>query len=228
MVLAYITLAAVTDEGDSEQLAWAQACVEGDAAAIEELEAGPLAEVRSHLATLGFAALAIDEVIQRVRMKLIAEGGLRAYRGRGPLAIYVRTTAVRLAIGEAKKVRRDVELGEMFAAPNADPELEYMRKLYADHLAAAVRDAWTRIAAHERFLLSLRIYDAMSIDDLARVYQIHRATAARRAASARAAFIEQVRAALRDRLAIGDTTIDSILRIITTSVQLPIDELPHL
>src|SRR5262249_54151843 len=156
------------------------------------------------------------------------EGALRGYRGRGPLAMYVRTTVVRLAINDANRARRDVELGEMLAAPNADPELEYMRKLYAEHLVAAVRDAWTRLAAHEQFLMSLRIYDAMSIDDLARVYQVHRATAARRAAAARASFIAHVRAALRDRLAIGDTTIDSILRIISTSVQLPLDDVPHL
>jgi hypothetical protein len=36
--------------------------------------------------------------------------------------------------------------------------------------------------------------------------------------------IAHVRASLRDRLAIGESTLDSILRIVTTSVQLPVDE----
>src|SRR5664279_5614929 len=143
---------------------------------------------------------------------------------RGALALFVRTTAVRLAVDAHRKTRREVELGEMLAAPLDDPELEYMRKLYADNLVAAAREAWTRLAGHERFLLALRIYDQMSVDDLARVYQIHRASAARRAAAARAAFVGHVRAALRAKLAVGDSTLDSILRIVTTSVQLPLDE----
>jgi len=135
----------------------------------------------------------------------------------------VRTIAVRLAIDEHRKTRREVELDDLLAAPLADPELEYMRQRYAQDLVAAAREAWSRLAGHERFLLALRIFEHMSIDDLARVYQIHRASAARRAAAARAAFVGHVRAALREKLAIGEGTLDSILRIVTTSVQLPVD-----
>lgn len=202
-------------------LAQAHACLAGDATALAALEAGPLRDARDQLAALGFAAPAVDEALQRGRHKLIVDGGLAAYRGRGPLAAFVKTCVVRLAIDEHRAVRRDVEVSELLAAPSADPELEYMRKLYAEHLVAAVRAAWQRLAAHERFLLSLRLQESLSIDDLARIYQIHRASAARRAAAARASLIGHTRAALRERLEVGDTTIDSILRIVTTSVQLP-------
>lgn len=95
-----------------------------------------------------------------------------------------------------------------------------MRSHYAEQLTAAVREAWTRIAAHERFILSLRFLDGIAIDDIARIYDVHRATAARRTAAARAALVSATRQALRDRLAVGDDTVDSILRVITTSVQL--------
>jgi RNA polymerase sigma-70 factor (ECF subfamily) len=206
----------------------AQRCLEGDTAALATLDTGPLRDARAHLGSLGFTAAAVDEAIQRARTRLVVDTGLRGYRGRGSLSMFVRTTVVRLAIDDGRKIRRDVELGEMLAAPIADPELEYMRKLYADHLVAAGRDAWTRLAAHERFLLSLRIFEAMSIEDLARIYQIHRASAARRAAAARASWISHTRSALRERLSVGDSTLDSILRVISTSVQLPLDELPGL
>jgi RNA polymerase sigma-70 factor, ECF subfamily len=199
-------------------------CLAGEPAALAELEAGPLAEAAAHLASLGFGSAAVDESLQRARTKLVVDKALAAYRGRGSLALFVRTTAVRLAVDAHRKTRREVELGELLAAPLDDPELEYMRKLYADNLVAAAREAWTRLAGHERFLLALRIYEQMSVDDLARVYQIHRASAARRAAAARAAFVGHVRAALRAKLAVGDSTLDSILRIVTTSVQLPLDE----
>jgi RNA polymerase sigma-70 factor len=211
----------------ADELTWAAACLDGDVAALQRLDAGPLRDAADHLRTLGFAAAAIDDAVQRGREKLIVAGGLAGYRGRGPLATYVRTAVVRLAIDDQRKVRDQVPLSELLAAPMADPELEYMRKLYAEHLAAAVKAAWDRIAPHERFVLSLRIYEAMSIDDLARVYQIHRANAARRAATARASLVSATRAALRERLAVGETTLDSILRIVTTSVQLPVDDAPE-
>jgi RNA polymerase sigma-70 factor len=206
------------------ELELAARCLHADPDALAQFEDGALRHARDHLAELGFAASAVDEAIQRARTKLLVDRGLEGFRGRGPLATFVRTTAVRLAIDGHRKAARDVELDDLLKAPCADPELEYMRKLYAEHLVGAVRDAWARLAAHERFLLALRIYEAMSIDEVARIYQIHRANAARRAAAARSALIAHTRACLRERLAVGDETLNSILRIVSTSVQLPLDE----
>jgi RNA polymerase sigma-70 factor (ECF subfamily) len=198
----------------------ATACLSQDETALAQLESGALAEARIHLATLGFAPDAVDEAIQRGRAKLIVDRALAGYRGRGPLATFVRTTVVRLAIDDQRVVRRDVEVSELLAASCVDPELEYMRSLYGEQLVAAVREAWAALAAHERYILSLRIFDGMEIDDVAQIYNIHRATAGRRTAAARASLISHTRASLKKRLSVGDTTLDSILRIITTSVQL--------
>lgn len=202
----------------------ATACLTGDPGAIAELELTALAGARAHLRSLGFAAAAIDEALQRARTRLVVDRGLESFRGRGPLAMFVRTVVVRLAVDGQRATCRDVELGELVSAPCADPELEYMRTLYAEHLVGAVRDAWSRLAPHERFVLSLRIYDNMSIDEIARVYQVHRASAARRAAAARSALIAHTRSCLRERLVVGNETVDSILRIVTTSVQLRFEE----
>jgi RNA polymerase sigma-70 factor (ECF subfamily) len=203
---------------------WAWACQAGDVAALAELDAGPLGDAREHLRVMGFPATTIDEAVQRARTKLVFDGGLRTYRGRGPLGMFVRTAVVRFAIDDRRAARRDAQLDEMLAAPNVDPELEYMRKLYAEQLVAAVREAWTRLAPHEQFVLALRVYEGMSVDDVARVYRIHRASAARRVAAARAALIGHARTALRDRLSVDESTLDSILRVVATSMQLPLDE----
>jgi len=202
----------------------ARATADGDAVAMAAFEAGPLADARGHLVALGFAASAIDEAIQRARTKLVVDKALSAYRGRGSLAAFVRTTAVRLAIDGHREIAKTTEISELLAAPCLDPELEYMRSLYATELVAATKHAWSRLAAHERFVLSLRVFEQMSIDDIARVYGVHRANAARKTAAARASLIAHVRTSLRERLSIGESTLDSILRIVTTSVQLPVDE----
>ncbi|CAN5461531.1 hypothetical protein BH11MYX1_BH11MYX1_36720 [soil metagenome] len=203
-----------------EDLELARRCLTHDPAAVAALEAGALAEARSHLAKLSFPPHAIDEAVQRGRTKLIVDRALEGYRGRGPLATFVRTTIVRLAIDDQRMVRRDVEVSEILASSCADPELEYMRNLYGQQLTAAVREAWSQLPAHERYILSLRIFDGMEIDDIARIYDIHRATAGRRTAAARASLVTHTRTSLRKHLAVGDATLDSILRIVSTSVQL--------
>lgn len=217
---------AALDGPHRADLLWAWACLAGEPAAVGALERGPLAEARDHLRTLGIAAAAAGEAAQRALTRLVVDGALAGYRGRGPLATFVRTTVVRLAIDDHRRAPVTVDIGELVRSPSPDPELEYMRTLYGSHLAAAVRDAWARIAPHERFLLSLRIYEAMTVDDLAQVYAIHRASAARRAAAARASLIAATRACLRERLVVGDATLDSILRVVSTSVQLPLDDVP--
>jgi len=203
---------------------WAWACLACDADALAALESGPIAAARDHLRTLGFDAASIADAAQRALTRLVTgPGALESYRGRGPLRNFVRTIVVRYAIEERRTTPHTDELTDAFAAPLPDPELEYMRSLYAEHLGTAFRAAWDKLAAHERFLLALQLREGMTIDDLARVYSIHRATAARRAAAARSSLLDHIRAHLRAQLSITDATLDSILRIVTTSVRLPLD-----
>jgi RNA polymerase sigma-70 factor len=199
-------------------LAWA--CLEQEAVPLAEFEAGPIADARAHLGKLGYSQPAIDEAVQHGLAKLVIDGALASYRGRGPLSMFVRTSIVRLAIDHHRSARSHVELSELIAAPSIDPELEYMRKLYGEELRGAARDAWVRLAPHERYILSLRVVDGLPMSELARVYGIHAASATRRVASARASLITHTRTCLRERLSVGEATLDSILRIVTTSVQL--------
>jgi len=207
-------------------LLWAWACLACDRAALAALEAGPIVGAASHLRTMGHAPASIADATQRALARLVTDrAALASYRGRGPLHNFVRTIVVRYAIEAQRATPRSEELSDRFALPSPDPELEYMRTLYAHQLADAFREAWGRLGAHERFLLALQLHEGMTIDDLARVYSIHRASAARRAAAARSSLLAHIRACLRERLAITDQTLDSILRIVTTSVRLPAIEL---
>jgi hypothetical protein len=66
-------------------------------------------------------------------------------------------------------------------------------------------------------VLGLLLQEKLDLEAIAAVYQVHRATAARKAASARAALIAAARDHIRSTLDVGDATIDSILRVVTTS-----------
>ncbi len=202
-------------------LAWA--CVLASPTALDQLERDAVAPAARHLASRGFAAHVVDEAVQAARVRLIIGTGdgapaFTTYRGRGPLAAFVRTTVARLAVDLARD-------GATIAEPTLDhlvddqpdPELAYLRAHYADALARALTAAWAALPRHERFVLTLALHHRLGSDEIARIYGSHRATAARKLAAARAALHAGLRLALRDQLAVGDPTVDSILRVVTTS-----------
>lgn len=203
---------------DDVVLAWAaHGGIEPAIAELEKTIIGPaLAHVRAR--RLGDA---LDDLGQLLRMRLLVEHGLASYRGRGSLAAFVRTTAIRLALDQ-RRVTREIptnDLDSLVDHVTTDPELDHMRERYAGELGAALRAAWAALAPHDRFVLELELHQRVGIEQIARIYGVHRTNATRRVASARGAFVIAVRTALRDKLGVADPTLDSILRLMTTSAR---------
>lgn len=219
--------AAGLDPGaDGAQVILAWACALGAASALEQLERDALGPAARHLAARGFDEARIDEAIQETRVRLLVGGaerapGLLAYRGRGPLAAFVRTTAVRIALDLGSRADRDDPEPTLALLSDGapDPDLAYLRTHYADALGRALAAAWAGLPRHERFVLGLALHHRLDTDAIARVYGCHRATAARKLAAARATLYAATRAALRATLAVDDPTVDSILRVVTTSLR---------
>lgn len=208
-----------------DEVALAEACVAQSPPALARLDAEALVPAGAYARGRGMPAPLVDDALQLARMRLVlGEGerppGLAAFRGRGSLAAFVRTTVLRIAIDLTRRDREtpDDDIEAMLADAQSDPELELMRQQYASVLREALRHAWQQLAAHDRFVLGLQLHEKLDLDGIAKLYQIHRATAARRAATARAALVALARDHIRVQLAVGDATVDSILRIVTTSV----------
>jgi RNA polymerase sigma-70 factor len=187
--------------------------------AIAELEATVIAPALAHVRARGLGDA--DEVGQLARVKLLVDKGLASYRGRGSLAAFVRTMVTRIAL-DLKRTAREVPIDTMeklVESVGADPELAHMRERYANDLGEALQIAWKALAPHDRFVLDLELHQKLGIEQIANIYGIHRTNATRRIASARAAFVSGTRDALRAKLGIGDGTLDSILRLMTTSAR---------
>ncbi|HEY5928195.1 MAG TPA: hypothetical protein VIV11_41190, partial [Kofleriaceae bacterium] len=215
-------LAPAVDAAHRDDVLLAWACLARSDTALAALDATAITPAAHHARASGFAPPLVDDALQLARIRLLLGDApaLRTYRGRGPLHAFVRTVVLRTAIELQRRDREtpDEHIEDVLAATNADPELDYMRQQYAPVLREALRTAWLALAPHDRFMLGLQLHERLDVDAIAKLYQIHRATAYRRASSARAALIAGTRDAIRNQLDVGDTTVDSILRIVTTSV----------
>jgi RNA polymerase sigma-70 factor, ECF subfamily len=207
------------DHRDDVVLAWAS--IAGIESAIAELEASAIAPALGHLRARQLGD--IDELAQLARVRLLVgeAPAIASYRGRGSLAGFVRTIVTRLALDQHRATREvpSDSIESLVEGVAADPELAHMRERYASDLGEALQTAWRALAPHDRFVLDLELHQHLGIEQIANIYGVHRTNATRRIASARAAFVSGTRDALRAKLGIGDVTLDSILRLVTTSAR---------
>jgi RNA polymerase sigma-70 factor (ECF subfamily) len=198
-------------------------CARGDAAALAILEHQTLPVVERGLASLKLSSDARRELVQVLRERmLVATGdgppGIAAYDGRAPLAIWLRVCAARLGIRQLDRERRASDLEErqleQLAPGVPNPELAYLRRLYGDQFQAAFREAVASLAPRERNLLRHSVIDELGIDQIAAIYHVHRATAARQLNQARETLVEATRERMRVALQVSETELESILRVI--------------
>jgi RNA polymerase sigma-70 factor (ECF subfamily) len=208
----------------------AAACAGGDAHAIAVFRDQLLVPLAPHLARLGLPPSVVDETRQRVMEMLFvaAPGGapqIAGYTGRGRLHSWVRSIAVRTGrrlMGQTAGGDDDLE---RIPAMSDDPQLEVLRRRYAGSFRDALVAAITGLGERERNLLRQYHIDQLSIDQLAALYRVHRATAARWVIAARAAVLEATRARLVSDLGIDASEVDSIIRLVRSRIDLTLRDL---
>ncbi len=211
-----------------EDLLAACACVAGDAAAIAAVEARTFPDVEAALGKMGLARDRIDEVKQGLR-KLVfvgdGPGGLgpriAEYRGTGDLRAWLRVTAMRAALKLLRKDGREQPSDDAVLEARSsadDPELAYMKAAYRVAFREAFQEALDSLHAKERLLLKQQIVDGLGIDELGALYQVHRATAARWAASAREKLLGRTRRTFMLRARITSDECESIMRMVRSQL----------
>ncbi|MBA3395359.1 MAG: transcriptional regulator [Deltaproteobacteria bacterium] len=203
-----------------EDLYLACACASGDREAIAMFESRVIARVEIALASMKVAPAERSDVMQMLREQMIVEGGITKYDGRGPLASWLKVCAARIARGRAERDRRFVSLD---AGDNAignlapgvpDPELEHLRARYGAAFQHAFAAAVGALPPRQRTLLRLSVVDGLGIDQIAAIYHVHRATAARRIQAAREELVTQTRTRMATELVLTPGELESVLRLI--------------
>jgi RNA polymerase sigma-70 factor (ECF subfamily) len=179
---------------------------------------------------LGFL-VALDEVCQRVRIKLLAaaEGArpkIADYQGRGDLRTFLSVVVVREAINLRQEGTRQAPHEEGAHAPvteawaEADPELLYLRRTYEEQFHRVFREAVASLVSGERTLLRFHYIDRLNIDEIGAILGIHRVTASRRLNKVRATLVDATRRLLAERLVVDSKDLESILRLLESQVDI--------
>jgi RNA polymerase sigma-70 factor len=224
--------------GDEDLLAWlsraraadlylATACTVGVEGAIATFDESFLNAVPAILQRSGLGALQADEIRQRVRERLfVGPAKIRDYSGRGALASWVEVVTLRIAIDMKRQERPTVsDDTDAVRAAGADPELELIKERYRSNFKAALRAALEGLSGEQRNLLKLHFVDGVTLDQLAALFRVHRATVARWIAAARHSIFDRVQDRLQTELALNREEFDSLLRDIRSRLDLSLSAL---
>jgi RNA polymerase sigma-70 factor (ECF subfamily) len=209
-------------------LVLSRACAAGEAAALAHFDATYTGDMVGALATFRADRDFIDEVLQTVRERLFvgASPKILEYAGRGPLRAWLRAVVMRTALNARR--RRITDPGPSaaddalldVAAPAGDPEVAEIVAKYGPAYKQAVHEALAELPPEDRNVLRLSLLEGLGIDAIARIYDVHRATVARRVGRAREAVVEGARRRLGETARLDATELASITRACRTTLDL--------
>lgn len=197
-------------------LALAWACSQGQTPAIVHFERVYFSQASRALRKMDLGQTLADDVLEWMRFELFArpQGGLiSTYSGRGDLGSWVRSIAVHEALKRVRRQRREVTPEAAADLPVPEAELVAMRGAYGAQFTRALDESFRALSTQQRNLLRQYFLDGLTIDVLARLHQVHRATAARWVAAARTELVEGVRARLARELALSEAGVDEVITL---------------
>jgi RNA polymerase sigma-70 factor (ECF subfamily) len=206
------------------------ACLAGDAAALAAFDRLLGREVDVAWARIDVPAADASDARQQLRARLlVAEAErparLEDYGGRGDLKGWLRVIAVREALQLRRKHGREAPLGEhdLLALPaTADPELARMKELYRGEFQEAFRGALAELGSRERNLLRSHFLHGLGIDDLAPMFGVHRATAARWLVKVQDQLHDKTLEHLSSRLRLSGEELESVMRLIRSQLDVSV------
>jgi RNA polymerase sigma-70 factor (ECF subfamily) len=207
----------------------ALACAQAEPAALAVFDRDLVGVIERAVTVAGATPAETAELVQIVRVRLLvakapdAAPAIAGFSGRSSLASWVKVVATREAARLLAHDRREEPSDDLAIADRAaetDPRLEHLKRTYREEFRAAFAAAVDALTDRERLLLRQHVLDGLGIDQLAPLYNVHRATAARWVAAAQRAVIEKTHRALRDRLRIPHDELESILRLIGSQLDI--------
>jgi RNA polymerase sigma-70 factor (ECF subfamily) len=204
-------------------------CSQAHPAALAGLEA-LLREVGAFIAHIDRSADFADEVRQQLREKLLVDVGrgrarILDYGGQGPLGGWLRVAAVRTALNLKRGQREGAAHRDPSPATSPDPELDFIRMRYRAEFQLAFGATLRRLSSDERNVLRLHYLEGLNIDEIGRLYDVHRATIARWLARSRDKILQETRSVLAERLGLSGAELDSLIGLVGSQLEVSLRRL---
>jgi RNA polymerase sigma-70 factor (ECF subfamily) len=194
------------------------ACLRRDARALAAFEGAHAPLLERLLRRLDVTDAEAADLQAEIREMLFfgrdgAEPIANDYSGRGDLGAWLRAIAVRLAYKTKRKAGRHVDADDALSglASEANPELSYLRQSHRAAFEQVLAQALAELSPRERNLLRQHYIDGLGLDALGRLYNVHRATAARWIAEARKRVLDAVTSKLATMM--SPSELASLLRL---------------
>lgn len=210
------------------------AIAEGNGEAARVFDERYVAPLERTLARMRLDPSVLDEVKQIVREKLLVrdESGrakIEEYAGRGRLVGLVQVVATREALTLLRRGAREVPAGDDdLAAPLvgvADPGLEMVKAKYKEAFRAAFAGAVATLTPKQRNLLRMHLLGGVTLEQLASVNGVHRATIVRWLKEARDTVLDKTQAALRAALGVRSDELASLMALAQSRLDVSIERL---
>jgi RNA polymerase sigma-70 factor (ECF subfamily) len=200
----------------------------GEPRAIAELERVHAGDLDAVLARFRRLHAGDDELRQLLRIKLfVATAGRRAriedYGGFGFLQNWLRVTALR-ALVDVARGEQARKLEELLADDDLLGVPAEAQDVASAEVARAIKAAFARavaaLAPRQRNFLRHAHVDQLTLDQIAALYGVHRATVARTLAQGREELVRRTRRELAGALDLRDDQLDSIVRAADSRIDL--------
>lgn len=179
----------------------------------------------------------IAEVLQELRCSLLdlqnpASVG-RGYAGRGSLGGWLFVAAIRIAERQRSRAHQEISESELRSSMQnqlllaVDPEMEHLLHSYKAAFEVAVQEGLAALPVRERNLLRYYFLERLSIDRLAEIYKIHRATAARWVQHAQKHLADEIYGRFAAQIPIDAESMPRLLELIRSKLNLSLSEALH-
>jgi RNA polymerase sigma-70 factor (ECF subfamily) len=168
-----------------------------------------------------------DEGTQAVLVSLlVAEEGARPriadYAGRAALRTWLAAVSANAALRLHRRMDdrpHEAVSGLVEPIANAEPELAVAKARHTADLEAALRDALDGLDARERMLLRVRYLKGWRLDQVAAMYRVSRATAARMVTAAHDTLRAETKRRLRERLGLSPSELESLVHVLQSRLE---------
>ena len=211
------------------ELYLALACAAGTTAAIVVFERDYLSIVATALSGMKLPTATVEDVRSTVRDKLLLAEGKQAriidYAGRGRLKGLIQVTATRTAIDRIRHESKEAALPARELAAPANIELSLIKAQYREAFMAGFTRAVASASRRDRNLLRLHFLGGVTLEQLAQMYSVHRATVVRWLAAARETVFGATREHVAEAIGAPSEELDEMFELVRSRVELSVERL---